>query len=183
MRTTTTPTSTRSGSDVTDRLYWPTWWLATLLTGIVAGFMLGHALILARFLNWQLLSGVPALSHAYPAFRESAGRAGLNVYYAVAALQVVGTSAFLLVSLIARRQRTAALVAGVAGVLWIAIHYASGFGALEASVLRGASKIPREVAGRFVGWNVPIHFFHAVTLAVALGALLSVPLAALRRRG
>ena len=57
------------------------------------------------------------------------------------------------------------------------------FTALEASVLRSASKIPREVVGRFVGWNVPIHFFHAVTLTVALGALLSVPLAALRRRG
>jgi hypothetical protein len=49
-------------------------------------------------------------------------------------------------------------------------------------VLRSASKVPREVASRFVGWNVPIHVFHAVTLAVALGALLSVPLAALRRR-
>jgi hypothetical protein len=39
------------------------------------------------------------------------------------------------------------------------------------------------MAGRFVGWNVPIHVFHAVILTVALGALLSVPLAALRRRG
>jgi len=71
----------------------------------------------------------------------------------------------------------------VAGALWIVVHYASGFGALEASVLRSASKIPREVVVRFVAWNTPIHFFHAVTLTVALGALLSVPLASLRRRG
>ena len=88
---------------MTDRLYWPSWFLAALLTGIVAGFMLGHALILARFLDWLLLSGVPALSQAYPAFRGSAGRSGLDAYYAVAGLQVVGTSAFLLVSLAARR--------------------------------------------------------------------------------
>jgi len=167
---------------VTDRLYWPTWCVAALLTGIVAGFMLGHALILARFLDRLLLSGVPALIQAYPAFRASTGRAGLDAYYAVAALQVIGTSAFLLVSLAARRHRAAALVAGVAGALWIVVHYASGFGSLEASVLRAAGKVPREVAGRFVAWNVPMHFFHAVTLAVALGALLSVPLAALRRR-
>jgi hypothetical protein len=96
---------------------------------------------------------------------------------------VFGTSAFVLVALVARRQRTAALVAGVTGVLWIAVHYASGFGALEASVVRSATSPPREVVGRFVSWNTPIHLFHAVTLTVALGALLSVPLAAMRRRG
>ena len=145
--------------------------------------MLGHALILAQFLNWLLLSGVPALSAAYPAFRGSAGRPGLDAYYAVAGLQVIGTSAFLLVSLAARRHRTAALVAGVAGALWLALHYASGFGALEGSVLRSPGTVSQDVAGRFVDWNVPIHVVHAVILAVALGALLTVPLAALRRRG
>lgn len=168
---------------MTDRLYWPSWFLAALLTGLVGGFMLGHALILAQFLNFLLLSGAPVLSQAYPAFRGSAGRSGLDAYYAVAALQVLGTTAFLLVSLAARRHRTAALVAGVAGALWIAMHYASGFGALEASVLRSAGPVDQGTAGRFVGWNVPIHVVHAVILTVALGALLSVPLAALRRRG
>src|SRR5215475_11529732 len=117
---------------MTDRLYWPSWFIAALLTGIVGGFMLGHALILAQFLNWLLLSGVPPLSEAYPTFRGSAGQAGLDAYYAVAGLQVIGTSAVLVVSLAARRHRTAALVAGLAGVQWIVIHYASGFGALEA---------------------------------------------------
>jgi hypothetical protein len=101
----------------------------------------------------------------------------------VAGLQVIGTSAFLLLSLATRRHRTAGLVAGVAGALWIAIHYASGFGALEGSVLRSTGPVDQDAAVRFVGWNVPIHVFHAVSLAVALGALLSVPLATLRRRG
>ncbi len=167
---------------MTDRLYWPSWFLAALLTGIVGGFMLGHALILAQFLNWLLVSGVPALSEAYPTFRGVTGQAGLDAYYAVAGLQVIGTSAFLLVSLATRRHRLAAMVAGVAGVLWIVIHYASGFGALEAIVLQGKGPVSRDVAGRFVGWNVPIHIVHAVVLAVALGALLSVPLTALSRR-
>src|SRR5437879_6027336 len=70
---------------MTDRLYWPIWSWAALLTGIVAGFMLGHALILAPFLDWLLRSGIPALSQAYPGFRSSAGRSGLDAYYAVAA--------------------------------------------------------------------------------------------------
>jgi hypothetical protein len=167
---------------VTDRLYWPSWLFAAFLTGIVGGFMLGHALIMARFLDWLLLSGVPALSQAYPTFRGSAGRSGLDAYYAMAGLQVIGTSAFLVVSLAARRHRIAALVAGVAGALWIVVHYASGFGALEGSVLQGAGPVAPDVAGRFVAWNAPIHCAHAVTLAVALGALLSVPLASLRRK-
>lgn len=167
---------------MTDRLYWPSWFLAALLTGIVTGFMLGHALILGGFLDWLLLSGTPALSQAYAAFRGSAGRAGLDAYYAVAGLQVLGTTAFLIVSLAAHRHRLAALVAGVAGALWVATHYASGFGALEAGVLGSTSGVSREVVNRFVGWNTPIHFFHAVTLMVALGALLSVPLSALRQR-
>ena len=41
---------------MTDRLFWPIWFLAALLTGLVAGFMLGHALIMAQFLDWLLLS-------------------------------------------------------------------------------------------------------------------------------
>jgi hypothetical protein len=168
---------------VTDRLYWPSGFCAALLTGIVSGFLLGHALIMARFLDWLLLSGTPALSQAYPTSRGSSGRSGLAAYYTVAGLQVIGTSAFLLLSLATRRHRAAALVAGVAGALWIAIHYASGFGALEGRVLQSASPVPSDVAGRFVDWNVPIHCVHAVSLAVALGALLSVPLAALRRKG
>ena len=125
----------------------------------------------------------PALSRAYPAFRGSTGRAGLAAYYAVAGLQVAATSVFLLLSLVMHRHRGAALVAGVAGVLWIAVHYASGFVALEADVLQSAQEIPRAVAERFVGWNVSIHLVHVVTLVIARGALLSVPLAALRRRG
>lgn len=161
---------------MTERLYWTSWCLAVLFTGVVAGFMLGHALILAPFLDWMLASGTPALSRAYPAFRGSAGRAGLGAYYAVAGLQVAATSVFLLLSLATRRRRGAALLAGVAGALWVAVHYASGFGALEADVLQSTREITPEVAARFVGWNVPIHLFHAVTLAVALGALLSVPL-------
>src|SRR2546426_95304 len=126
MCTTTTPTSTRSDSDVTERLYWPSWFLAALLTGIVAGFMLGHALILARFLDWLLLSGAPALSQAYPSFRGSSGRSGLEAYYAVAGLQVVGTSAFLFVSLAARRPPGRALVAGGGGGGLVADHHPAG---------------------------------------------------------
>jgi hypothetical protein len=165
---------------VADRLFWPCWLVASALTGVVAGFMLGHALILARFLDWLHASGL--LARTYPVFRGSSGRAGLEAYYAVAGLQVLAVLAFAAVALAARRHRAAAVVAGVAGVLWIVVHYASGFGALEAAVLQSAAEAPAEVAARFRAWNAPLHLVHAGSLAAALVALLSVPLADLRRR-
>jgi hypothetical protein len=39
------------------RIYWLTWALATGTTGIVAGFFLGHVLLLGRFVDWLLVSG------------------------------------------------------------------------------------------------------------------------------
>src|SRR3989442_11593080 len=99
--------------------------------------MLGHALILARFVDWLLLSGVPALSQAYPVFRGSAGRSGLDTYYAVAGLQVIGTSAFLVVSLATRRHRVAAFVAGVAGAVWVALPHSAGFWGVRAGGVPG----------------------------------------------
>ena len=73
-----------------DRLFWPSWFVAAALAGIVTGFMLGHALILVRLLDWMLASATPGLlAQTYPAFREGVGRAGLDVYYVVGGLQVL----------------------------------------------------------------------------------------------
>lgn len=166
----------------TERLYWTSWVVAVLLTGVVAGFMLGHALILAPFLDWML--GRPGLlAETYPVFRSSAGRSGLTLFYAVAGLQVLAALEFLGVALVTGRQRLPAVMAGVAGAGWLLVHYASGFGAVEATVAGSGGPLPGEIVQRFVAWNTPIHFVHAAVLTVALGALLAVPLSALRRRG
>lgn len=165
-----------------DRLYWTCWLLAALLTGLMAGFMLGHALILGPFIDWLLSASPSVFSRTYPLFRSGAGRAGLGAYYGVAGLQVLAALAFLLVALARRRHRMAAAVAGAAGAGWVVLHYASGFGALEAAVVRSTVEVPGEVARRFLAWNAPIHYVHAAALMVALGALLSVPLAARRER-
>ncbi len=166
-----------------DRLYWTCWALAALLTGLVAGFMLGHALILAPFIDWLLSASSPGVfPRTYPVFRSAAGRTGLNAYYAVAGLQVLAALAFLLVALVRRRHRLAAAVAGAGGAGWVILHYASGFGALEAAVVRSTTDVPGEVARRFLIWNTLIHYVHAAALTLALGALLAVPLSERRQR-
>jgi hypothetical protein len=145
--------------------------------------MLGHALILAPFIDWLLSASAPGLfSRTYPLFRSEAGRAGLNAFYALAGLQALAALAFLLVALVRRRHRWAAIIAAITGTGWVVVHYASGFGALEAAVVRATTEIPSDVVRRFLAWNVAVHYVHAAALTVALGALLSVPLLARQGR-
>jgi hypothetical protein len=165
-----------------DGLYWVCWLLAVLFTGLVAGLMLGHALILAPFLSWMLANGPPGtFDHTYPVFRATAGAVGLTVYFLLAGVQVAMALAFLVAAVAMRRHRAAAAVAGAASVCWVIVHYASGFGAVEAQLFRYPAGGADDVARPFLAWNTPIHFLHAGILTVALLALLSVPLLSLRR--
>ena len=170
-----------------DGLYWACWLLAVLFTGLVAGLMLGHALILAPFLSWMLADGLPGtLDHTYSVFRATAGAVGLTVYYLLAGVQVAMALGFLAAAVAMRRHRAAAAVAGVASVCWVIVHYASGFGAVEAQLFRyptGGAAGAAGAARRFLAWNTPIHFLHAGILTVALLALLWVPLLSLARGG
>ena len=164
------------------RFYWPSWVVAVVTTGLVAGFMLSHALLLGRFLDVLLTSGsgVP-FGSTYPTFARTAGRSGLTLFYGLCGVQVVAALAFLAVAVGARGERLAAAIAGIAAVLWPAVHYGSGFGAVEQAVLRSGVEVPAELAARFVTWNAPIHVLHAAVLTAGLGALLSVPLSAIKR--
>jgi hypothetical protein len=156
------------------RLYWPTWALATATTGLVGGFFLGHALLLGRFIDWLLTSGrARTLAETYPVFRQ--GTATLDVFYAIAGLQVLAGLAFAIVCVVARRTITIGLLAGLLSVSWPVVHYASGFGAIEASVLRSTTEAPRHVVEAFVTYNTPVHLYHVGALLVALAALLAAP--------
>jgi hypothetical protein len=166
---------------MTQRLFWPCWLLASVTAGLVAGFMLGHALILGRFLEWMLVNDPRQLAATYPAFARSVGSGGLTVFYAICGLQVVAALALLALSLGARRHRLGAGVAAITAVLWPVVHYGSGFGAVEAVALRSVTPASSDVAASFQALNLPVHIAHAATLLVGLGALLAIPLAAARR--
>jgi hypothetical protein len=171
------------GTGLREGLFWTCWLLTVLFTGLVAGLMLGHALILAPFLSWMLAIGPPgSFDHTYPVFRATAGALGLTMYYRLAGVQVAMALGFLVAAVATRRHRRAAAVAAAASVCWVIVHYASGFGAVEAQLWRSPAGGADGVARRFLAWNTPIHFLHAGILVVALLALLWVPLRSLRRR-
>ena len=163
---------------MTQPFFWPCWLLATMTTGLVAGFMLGHALILGRFLDWMLASDPRLLAATYPAFARSVGGTGLTVFYGICGLQVVATLVLLALALGVRRHRLGAGVAAITAVLWPVVHYVSGFGAVEAVALRSATPVSTDVAARFLAWNAPVHAVHAALLLVGLAALLAIPAAA-----
>ncbi|MBI2207781.1 MAG: hypothetical protein HYU41_28450 [Candidatus Rokubacteria bacterium] len=157
-----------------NRLYWPSWALATATTGLVGGFFLGHSLLLGRFFDWLLTSGrARTLAETYPAFRE--GSATLDIFYALAGLQVLAGVAFAVASLVGRRSTIPGLLVGLASISWPTVHYLSGFAALEAAVLRSPTEPPRHVVDAFVAYNTPVHIYHAAILIVALCVLLAVP--------
>ena len=167
---------------MTTRLFWPVWLLAAVTTGLVAGFMLGHALILGRFLDWMLTSDPRLLATTYPSFADSAGSTGLTLFYAICGLQIVAAPVLLALAFGARRHRPGAAIAGLTAVLWPILHYASGFGAVEAVALRSATPVTPDVAARFLAWNAPVHTIHAALLVVGLIALLAMPLTDARHR-
>jgi len=167
---------------MTRRLFWPTWLFATLTTGLVAGFMVGHALILGRFLDWMLARDPRVLASTYPVFAASAGRAALTVFYAACGLQVVAALAFCALALRARRHRLGASVAAIAAVVWPLVHYGSGFAGVEAAALRSVTPVSTDVAMRFHALNLPVHIAHGVVLLIGLVALLTIPLVATATR-
>jgi hypothetical protein len=71
-----------------------------------------------------------------------------------------------------------AAVAALTAVLWPVVHYASGFGSIEAVALRSVTPMSRDAAASFLALNIPVHAAHVVTLLVGLVALLAMPLSA-----
>ena len=138
--------------------------------------MLGHALILGRLLQWMLATDPNMLAATYATFTGSVGAVGLSIFYAVCAVQILAMVALLGLSFVARCHRVGVGVATVAAVLWPVVHFGSGFGSVEAVVLRSRGPVSAELIARFQALNTPVHLAHAVLLLVGLSVLLTLPL-------
>ena len=158
--------------------YWVCWFLATLTTGVLAGFLVGHCLILGRFFSWMVASGrQPLLSETYAVFREEQGVQG---YVALLVLQTLATILFLVAALVKRSGVGIATVAALASPLWYAVHFGSGFALVERTVVGSLQPVPPTIGSRFVSLNLPVHLFAAVLIVAALSLLLTLPLVAMR---
>src|SRR5689334_1985136 len=47
----------RQDNNLLIRAFWVFWCLTTMLTGVLAGYMVSHSIMLGRFFNWYLETG------------------------------------------------------------------------------------------------------------------------------
>jgi hypothetical protein len=149
-------------------IHFITWLTATLLTGIVCGFYLGHSLVLGPMFSWLAADGRQGLLwQTYSEFRLLHPPLP---YLAVIAAQQVSIVAFLGVSLWQRRRPMLATAAAAFALIVPVFHATSGFGALERGVVSGGVRAPADLA-RFAAWNVPVHLLYAAATLAAFVAL------------
>jgi hypothetical protein len=157
------------------RLYWTLWVVTTMLTGILAGYMISHSIMLGRFFTWFAISdNLDLLRQTYTTFRA---QTRAYVWYDVPLLlHLVFGIAWVLLSFIVKIQRAIAFVAGLSTV-WVSILFMGlNFDEVEDSVL--TSTADAATVRYFASMNIPLHTSFAVIYAFSLLLLLLIPLIA-----
>jgi hypothetical protein len=140
------------------------WLAATVLTGIVSGFYLSHALVLGALFTWLADPARSALLwQTYSEFRKVHPP---GLYLSVIGAQIIAAIVFAALSVWRRSGALPAVIAAILSLAIIVVQLASGFSALEVGVVSGTARSPEELA-RFARWNVPIHVCHASLALVA----------------
>lgn len=136
------------------RIHQVLWFAVTMLTGILAGFLISQSIMLGRYFTWLIESGnYRVFTDTFSLFRQATHA---NVHY----------NLFLWVSLVigviwtifcfmAKKSRIIALIAGLSS-FWVGcVFFASGFSDAEEAVAKGiADEVVRQF---FVSWNIPMH--------------------------
>jgi len=145
------------------------WFTTTALTGVLAGFLISHCLILGRFFNWMLAAGDDAFfSDIFAPFR-TATRANVH-YNAVLWLSLLVGLLWLVSSFVLQRDRILALTAGLSS-FWVgAVFFASGFAEAEEAVCSGVAD--QALRALYSALNLPLHRGFAVAYSLAFLVLL-----------
>lgn len=155
------------------RLFWVSWCAATILTGMLAGFLTSHAIMFGRFQTWFIESGnEDLLRQTYTVFRAASSPHVL--YDSFFYLALIAGLVWTLFAFVLKRDRLVAVVAGLS-TLWVSVvFFASGFGEAEDAVLTGVAD--EATTQLFVSLNVPLHTGFAIYYVVSLFLLLTVAL-------
>lgn len=162
-----------------DRLYWSFWLLTTMLTGVLSGYMVSHSIMLGQFFNWFIESGNLDLLHkTYTVFR--AGSNAYRVYDIPLLLHLVAGTLFVVLTLLAKRHRIPAVLAGLS-TWWVsAIFIGFDVGSAEDAVLTGVAD--HATTQYFLAVNLPAHASFAVIYLASMALLLAMPLLDRRAR-
>jgi hypothetical protein len=162
------------------RLYWVFWVLTVVFTGILAGFMLSHSIMLGRFFSWAVSSGNEAFFHqTFAVFREATK--AYIVYDIPLYLSLVCGVVFIVPALVLKRDRVMSVIGGLSTFWTGSIFFAAELNEVEDAVVTGTAT--PDVSQYFLSINVPLHSCFAVIYTVCLVLLLIVGLRQRRREG
>ena len=151
------------------RLHRVLWYAVTLITGILAGFLTSHSVMLGRYFTWLIETGnSQVFVDTFSVFREAThANAHYNLFFwASLVIGIVWT----IVSFMVRKDRIVSLIAGLSSFWVSCFFFASGFADAEAAVCRGTAD--EAVRQFFVSLNLPIHRSFAVFYTVCFLLLL-----------
>ncbi len=163
-----------------DRLYWGFWCSTTLLTGILAGYMVSHSIMLGRFFNWYVKSGnMDLLRQTYTVFRNSSNAHAL--YDIPLYLALVSGIIWIILSLILKRDRVIAFIAGLAA-FWVGMIFSiADLDEAEEAVLTGVAD--DKMAQLYLSINIPLHSTFAAIFIISTLLLLFVALKNRKKAG
>lgn len=148
------------------------WLVTVVLTGMTTGAMVGHTLLLGRFLNWMFESGKTAVfEDTYPVFiREKSPQIVFDNLFTVTILVTTAFNAYLYLS---GRLATLSLLA--VGLQWIfvGVFFGTGFAKVEAELFK-EGKTSTDLVGRFRARNMPICALSSILLLASFVCLASM---------
>ena len=128
--------------------------LAVVASGMAAGAMIGHTLLLGSFLNWFFKTGNTDLfNRSYPVFLE-ANKSGV-VFNHIFSLSMVSSTAFFLYLLLVGSLSVMPMSAIALQWAFLIVFYGSGLASLEHKLFRGKDAGP-EVITKFLRLNLPV---------------------------
>ena len=155
--------------EIIHRVHRILWFAVTMVTGILAGFLTSHSVMLGRYFTWLIESGnYQVFRDTFSVFRQATHA---NVYYNLflwisLAIGIIYT----VVSFILRKSRLTAVIAGFSSFWTGVVFFVSGFSDAEAAVASGVAD--EAVRQFFVSWNVPMHTSFAIFYILCLFLLL-----------
>jgi len=130
------------------------WFAITMLTGILAGFLISHSVMLGRYFTWLIESGnYQVFTDTFSVFREATHA---NVHYNLFLwVSFIVGILWTILCFIIKKSRGIALIAGLSSFWVSCVFFASNFSDAEEAVTSGVAD--EAVRQFFVSWNLPLH--------------------------
>ncbi len=145
------------------------WLVTVVLTGPAAGAMVGHTVLLGRFLNWMFESGrTEVFKDTYPLFIQE--KSPQLLFDNLFTLTIVVTTAFNAYLYLSGQVTALSLLAVAFQWAFVGVFFGTGFAKVEAELFKNGNTSP-VLVNTFVKRNIPLCALSAVLLLASFVCL------------